>query len=203
MSDEIIASYTTKNPTRENSRDLVREIAVTQGRSETKVRNLLMKAGVYVSLPRDKSKISPGDIESMISYFLSIESIDPQISKSDIVTKTVSNFGYSVGATSDFLGEWKRLGRPINSRQLDLARRRRDEERSIRYAEQINQSMSESRPNDHTEPRKGPDALGWIFLIVLSLLVATCVLNYDPDAGKSSNQRTAEKLCDIVGGCTK
>jgi hypothetical protein len=207
---DIVAAYTSRNPTRLNSREIVAEIANEFGATAPKIRSVLVKSGVYIALPKKKSSIEEKDYDGIIHEFhhhIEINGIsDDYFGPDDLMSKISNDFGYGKWTVSEFYREFKDLELPHSSEQFLIAVK----ERSIRREQDWNQRISDQIEIDRSArglpplsstSRKGPDFWGWVFIIGISLAVATCIQISDPDSGKSENQKTAEKLCEVMGGC--
>lgn len=139
MSDEIIASYQSGKPTRSNSRELVKAIARKEGLSDAKVRSVLTNAGVYVALPKDKSKIEASDFDDIFKSFAgSPQAANNRDEREKLATSVSENFGYGKWAVDDFYREWRLQGSPADANQYAASKKRSAEKAQREFNEEVN-----------------------------------------------------------------
>jgi hypothetical protein len=96
LADRLAADYLAAEPNRGSSRTIVRALSLKHGLSESKARGLLVRAGVYRAMPRDKSHVASADREAMFAFF------DRKGAGGDIIRQAADSFGYTQGAVLKF-----------------------------------------------------------------------------------------------------
>jgi hypothetical protein len=145
----IVTIYEAGNPNRQNSRELVAEIAAKHGLTVGKVRSVLVKAGVYISLPKDKSKIDQRDLDELLSAFHKHAAEnginDDYFGPDDLMTGLSERVGYGKWALGELYREWNELDRPRNARQLQKYRDAKQKNAQRAWDANIEKAVSRSR----------------------------------------------------------
>lgn len=205
----IVTAYRSGHPTRKNSRELVARISEEYGLSVGKTRNILIRAGIYISLPKDKSKIDEADYDELLTAFhrhvnehgISVEYDGPD----DLTTELSSQMGYGKWAIGEFYREFKLFGRPLTGQELLSLRNERAEESRKEWMKDLDDRVEIERiarglPPSRADNKSGPDGCGWIFIIGLSLIIFFWLSG--AENSKSGLERSTDVMCEAVGGCS-
>lgn len=92
----IVSEYIAAKPNRRSSRATVKEIASKYGMTEAKARAILVKRGVYLSMPKDKSVVEMADRRALVDFFAA-----PGLDYTAI-KQAADQFGYTQDAISKF-----------------------------------------------------------------------------------------------------
>ena len=205
MSDNetIVSLYRAGSPTIVNSRELVSQIAREHHVAEAQVRRILQHAGVYIPKASNPRSVQPEHETAILNEFRKFvgtsDDHDIYQKRQSFLHVISQSTGYGKWALDD-LDDRTRLI-PVSAHHQatrDYFDQRASEEQALKYEEEKTQEIVSKTSSNS---RSGPDGCGWIFIIGISLLLVTCISNYNPDEGKSVLQKNSEALCASMGGC--
>lgn len=204
----IVSSYQAENPTPLTSQVILRQVAKRLNLGQDSVRNVLVRAGVYVNVPKGKSHISKEDGATILSALKAFEPPEDYDEFFEARLALYERLAYQYGYTWYAICKFSESHAAIQKHPRQLELEAEAEKRHLEWKAEYEAKRAQETKHIASQfsglrsgPRRtgGPDALGWVFIIVVSLLVATCVSSIDPDAGKSDVQKTCEKSLAPLG----
>lgn len=96
VAEQLVAEYLEAKPTRQTSRVVVKSISAKHGLTDAKVRGVLVRRGVYLSMPKDKSTIEVQDRRAIVQFF------DRPGLTCEAIKQAADEFGYNQDAILNF-----------------------------------------------------------------------------------------------------
>lgn len=194
------------------SKAIIEAIAAEEGITTAKVRHILAVGGPgYVRWTKADVVNTPAEGQKVREAFVEFADTprDAQFlrTRATFVSKVSDEQYLTVKAITKYAkanGFWPWAGTEQEDYQREVdsvadAKRRQDGVNARSQREIKLPSDVENNDDTGIRFRRGPDKLGWMFIILISLLLATCVSNMND--GKSELQRNTDLLCRAVGGC--
>lgn len=139
--DTIVQAYLDSQPTRRNSRQLVKQLSQRFDISENKLRSILICQSVYISQPANKAVVDKGDKKAILSRFDNLPGGHEE--NVNLFREVVKDFGYSEAAIWNLRQQHRYSLLPLTSGEESAWRNANSQEQSSLELQERLQAESE------------------------------------------------------------